>query len=215
MALIFILVVIFIILIIFTIYGKKIEKKYDSFSIENNILKKSSVDGNEYYVHGKHEHMDEAANTFAIIDSKVNDFLEKLYDKYKYDYGTKRRQVSILLMSRYHTSSLRESSPLNSEKDTSFTINKGDIIAICIRSGIDYGIHDIDTIMFVVLHELTHLAIKAYDHPEEFWRVFKFLLDEAELFNIYYSPDYGSQPVEYCGIKINYSPRWDLTLKPI
>ena len=207
--------IICLILMMFYYIYKVIIYKFDSFSIDNNIYQYSSIDGNKYYVHNKHEDMQLAADIFAKIDKSINNFLNLLYEKYKNSDNYKRREVAELMMTRYHTASLRENSPLNVDKDTSYTINKGDIIAICIRSGINYGIHDIQTIMFVVLHELTHLAIKAYDHPDEFWQVFKFVLEESESMNIYISPNYALHPVEYCGITINYSPRWDFSIPSI
>jgi hypothetical protein len=173
-------------------------------------------DGNYYYVHSKHENMQIAANIFAEINKKVNTLIKKLYNKYSNSDNKKRKEVVTLLYNRYDNNSLRENSPLNPEKDTSYTINKGDIIAICIRSANNNNnIHDIDTIFFVVLHELTHIAIEAYDHPDEFWEVFKFILLEVEELGIYKSPNYAFNPREYCGIKINYNPRYDNSIKEI
>ena len=141
--------------------------------------------------------------------------MKYLYEKYKNSNNLKRKDVATLMYNRYKPSSLRESSPLNIDKDTSYTINKGDLIAICIRNGINYGIHDLNTIMFVVLHELTHLSIKSFDHPQEFWECFIFILKEAAAYNIYKITDYVLQPTEYCGIEISYQPALDSTLKDI
>jgi len=192
-----------------------INDKHDKFSIENNILYKSSSDGNTYYVHGLHEDLKEAANVFSKINSDISNFLEKLYYKYKNSSNHKRKEISKLMFKRFSKDALRESSPLNPEKDTSFTINKGDIIAICIRDGYSYGIQDYNIIMFVVLHELTHLAIESYDHPDEFWVAFRFVLTEAVNDNIYNPVDYASNPIDYCGIIVNYSPLYDNTLELI
>lgn len=208
-------VLIFLVILLSYYIYKFIIRKFDAFSIENNILQTSSLDGKKYYVHSKHEHMQRAADVFADIDNKINVFLTYLNDKYKNSTNSKRKEVAYLMITRYHTDSLRENSPLNAERDTSYTINKGDVIAVCIRSGINYGIHDPATIMFVVLHELTHLAIKAYDHPDEFWQVFKFVLEEAELCGIYKNINFTKYPVEYCGININYSPYFDPLIQSI
>lgn len=183
------------------------------FSIENNTSVHTDVDGRNYYVHSKHDNMQTAANMFADINKNTTDIIDYIYDKYKNSSNKKRKEVSRNLMNRYDVNSLRESSPLNVEHDTSYTINKGDIIAICIRSSKQHNqIHDIDTINFVVLHEITHLSIAAYDHPDEFWEVFKFILLEAEEGGFYTSPNFVSVPREYCGIVINYNPRYDPTI---
>lgn len=192
-----------------------IKRRFDTFSIENNILQQSSVDGKYYFVHKEHGDMQIAADLFAKIDNLVSLFLPYLYNKYSNSSNSRKKNVVNLLTVRYDTKSLRESSPLNVEKDTSYTINKGDIIAICVRSGINYGIHDFQIIMFVVLHELTHLAIQAFDHPDEFWEVFKFILEEAEIGGYYTSQNYSQSPSEYCGINVNYNPRYDESVKAI
>lgn len=206
-----------ILLSIFLIYYiyKLIKHKFDTFSIENNVLQQSNVDGKYYFVHKEHGNMQIAADLFAKIDGLVSLFLPYLYSKYSNSENKRKKDIAKLLVSRYDTKSLRESSPLNIEKDTSYTINKGDIIAICIRSGINYGIHDFQIIMFVVLHELTHLAINAYDHPEEFWQVFKFILEEAEIGGFYTSQNYSRNPSEYCGINVHYNPRYDNSIESL
>lgn len=209
------LVILILILLIYTIF-KIIDTNYDNFSIENNKKVESTIDGKQYYVHGGHEDMQNASNMFAELNKTTTDVIEYIHNKYKNSENPRRKEVANLLIKRYDESHLRESSPLNSKRDTSFTINKGDIIAVCIRSGqINNQIHDKNTVLFVVLHEITHIAITAYDHPDEFWEVFKFILLEAEEAKLYISPNYALDPREYCGIKINYNPRYDVTISEI
>lgn len=206
-----------IILLILIYYVHKIIRvKFDAFSMDHNTSIPSNVDGRQYYVHNNHEDMQNAADMFAELNQKTTAIINYIYEKYRFSSNKKRSEVARLLMARYDVNNLRESSPRNIEHDTSFTINKGDIIAICIRSGKEHNqIHDSSTITFVVLHEITHISITAYDHPDEFWEVFKFILLEAEESGIYTSPDFATYPKEYCGIKINYNPRYDNTIKLI
>lgn len=207
------LLLLLVILIIFYIL-KTLYIQFDTFSIRQNILTKSNIDGKLYYVHSKHENLSAAADTFAHINSVVDEFLTKINDKYKNSDNILKKNAVMLLISKYDPKSYRENSPKNLEKDTSYTINKGEIIAICIR-GSDTEIHDFNTLLFVVLHELTHLAVKDYDHPDDFWRTFKFILIEAEELINYKSPDYLNYPVKYCGITITYNPRYDDYVKSI
>lgn len=209
------LLIIILLLLIYYVY-KIIRVRYDTFSIENNTSVLAATDGRLYYVHNKHEDMQTAADIFSDINQNTTAVINYIYNKYKDSSNKKRSEVSRLLMSRYDVNSLRENSPLNAEHDTSYTINKGDIIAICIRSSKKHNqIHDSMIITFVVLHEITHLSITAYDHPDEFWEVFKFILLEAEEAGLYTSPDFANYPKEYCGIKINYNPRYDPSIKSI
>lgn len=210
--------IIILILLIYYVY-KIIRVKYDRFSIEYNTSMYTDIDGRKYFVHNKHEDMQIAANTFAELNKITTDVINFIYERYHFDntaVNKKRKEVADLLMARYDVNNLRENSPLNIQHDTSYTINKGDIIAICLRSSKQYNqIHDINTITFVVLHEITHLAITSYDHPDEFWEVFKFILIEAEIGGFYKSPDFEHNPKEYCGININYNPRYDITIPDI
>ena len=49
---------------------------------------------------------------------------------------------------------------------------------------------DENTLMFVALHELSHVASKSIGHTDEFWNNFKFLIKEAETINIYVPENY-------------------------
>lgn len=209
------LLIIILVLLIYYVY-KIIKVKFDNFSIEYNSSVHTNIDGRNYYVHNKHDDMQIAADMFAEINKSTTDVINYIYEKYKNSSNVRRREVARNLMARYDVNNLRENSPLNAERDTSYTINKGDIIAVCIRSSKAHNqIHDISTITFVVLHEITHLSIAAYDHPEEFWEVFKFILLEAEEGGFYTSPEFSKYPKEYCGIRINYNPRYDINIVDI
>jgi hypothetical protein len=209
------ILLVILILLIYYIYNL-IRVKYDLFSIENNTSIHTDIDGRDYYVHNKHENLQVAADMFAQINMITTDLINYVYNKYRNSPNERRKEVVRNLMMRYDVNNLRENSPLNIEKDTSYTINKGDIIAICIRSiGTHNQIHDIETILFVVIHEITHLSISAYDHPDEFWEVFKFMLIEAEEAGLYKSPNFAAEPREYCGIRINYNPRYDISIADI
>ena len=62
---------------------------------------------------------------------------------------------------------------------------------------------------------MSHIAIDAVDHPPEFWATFRFLLEEAEAAGLYWSPDFARAPQRYCGVDVDYNPRWDATLAAI
>ena len=67
---------------------------------------------------------------------------------------------------------------------------------------------------FVLVHELTHIAIEAPGHPQRFWRVFRFLLEEALQARLLQGVNYMRTPTVYCGIAIDYNPLYDPTLAP-
>ena len=60
-----------------------------------------------------------------------------------------------------------------------------------------------NTIMYVVIHELAHVACPEYGHTPLFKKIFIFLLKQSEKINIYKSIDYRINPQDYCGMTIN------------
>lgn len=89
---------------------------------------------------------------------------------------------------------------------TSYSINKGEKIVFCLRSrdGKDTLV-DLNTVMYVAIHELGHLMTEEIGHPTSFWTNFRILLKEAITLGLYKKVDYAAQPVKYCGIHIKSS----------
>ena len=71
-------------------------------------------------------------------------------------------------------------------------VNKGYEIYICIDG------EDIDSAMYVFLHELAHMTVTEYDHSKNFWNNFKDLRQVCKEIGVY-------NPVgikEYCGKEV-------------
>ena len=69
---------------------------------------------------------------------------------------------------------------------------------------------DINTLSFVSLHELSHIATESIGHNQDFWQNFKWILQNAKEAGIYSPVDYKKYPQEYCGMTINDNPYYDL-----
>jgi hypothetical protein len=67
---------------------------------------------------------------------------------------------------------------------------------------------DENVILFVALHEISHVGTVSVGHTQEFWNNFAWLLKEAEHLEIYKYTDFASHPVEYCGVQITDSPTY-------
>lgn len=67
----------------------------------------------------------------------------------------------------------------------SYTINKTRIY-MCIRDS-NNRYYDDNSLMFVLLHEISHVICKSIGHTEEFHKIFEDLLVEAEKVGIYNS----------------------------
>lgn len=91
-------------------------------------------------------------------------------------------------------------------ESTSYSINKGEQLVFCIRDKLNNSIHDINTLMFVAIHELAHIVTNELQHTDKFWNNMKKLLHRAEDIGVYKYVDYRMNPVEYCGMMIDSSP---------
>ncbi len=204
------ILILILILIIFydSIYGRAL-----SFFISSNI--KSNIDGNIYPVISSYEDKHAAADIIA----KINIFAVDLIRRLKATYLTispetpeqiKGYEVASILEKRYKSESLAENKP-TSDKDTSYTQNKGEVIALCLRekeSGFN-KFHSLDTLKFVMLHELAHIITPEITHSNLFWTNFRFLLEFCQKQGIYTAPDYNKKNEQYCGMTIRYNPMWD------
>lgn len=146
---------------------------------------------------------------------KGSELCYKGVELYGYDpeYLTERVKQ---LMDLYKEGKIYEISPLNKTGSTSYTENKVTLI-LCLRhkepdAHGEYQLHDINTIMFVVIHELTHMMNEKWGHKAQYWKLFKVILDNAVETGIYTPVDYRSHPIVYCGLEINYSPLYDPSL---
>jgi predicted metal-dependent hydrolase len=167
-----------------------------------------SYDGNYYRVNSVYENKQEASNILALLNIRITGIIQSLVHEYYYDYSNPKLQmITKNILKRYNSKKLVENSPFNTNNDTSFVVNKGSKFAICLREKNEtYNFHDIDILMFVVLHELSHLAIQGLGHDYEYWSTFKFILQFCEDKKLYYSINYNKYPQMYCGILVNHNP---------
>jgi hypothetical protein len=109
------------------------------------------------------------------------------------------------LLRGYNPETIRENRP--GGLDTSYTVNKGDSMHVCMRNG--SSLVDHNTLLFVVLHECAHIANEGWGHEQDFWVVFKWLLGHAVASGVYKPVDYGEHPVVYCGLTVDYQPLYN------
>ena len=109
-----------------------------------------------------------------------------------------------LLKERFNVDNVYESLPETNR--TSFTVNKGSEIHLCLRDKESGKTHDINLLMFVALHELTHVISESWGHNEEFSENFVWLLNQAVFFNEYVPHNYNNDPQPFCGISVSHSP---------
>jgi len=169
---------------------------YSVFFDDNLEKVKSTVDNNTYLVQNKEDSLG-AANLIATIRSKLDLLMENLEKTHPSDDPR-----IVMLKKNYNPNRFKEGD--ENSGYTSYSINKGEQIVLCLRN--KNKLVDINTMMFVVLHEFAHLATKSIGHTDEFWDNFKWILEESINIGIYIKADYNKKAVEYCGMKITTTP---------
>jgi predicted metal-dependent hydrolase len=163
---------------------------------------KSDIDDSFYLVRDT-EDKQEAANMLAKIHKNVIEFSDKLEkDKEKYpDY----KEYIELLYSKVRNIVLVEST--QDSAHTSYSVNKGEQIVFCLRTKrTGNKLHDINLVMYVVLHEISHVGCPIYDnHGPLFRKIFAFFTAKAIEMGLYKKIDFERHPEEYCGMTLNES----------
>jgi hypothetical protein len=178
----------------------KIYYESDAFNLKCII---ASKDGNRYCVRDRQK-LGKAANLLAAVTNKCNELVDYVKNKHPNDERIKK------LAEGFNPTKITETLPTS--ELTAYSENKGEKIAFCLnRSKHDNEeLIDLNTLTFVALHELAHIMTTSIGHKQEFWQNFKFLLENAKAANIYKPEDYKKSPKNYCGMKINDNPYYDL-----
>lgn len=108
------------------------------------------------------------------------------------------------LIKNYDTDSISENTPNSTY--TSYSENKGQKIVFCIRSKPGDVLVDLNTMMFVGLHELAHLMTDSIGHDKDFWDNFRILLRIGIGMNQYTCQEFNVESKDYCGTKISDTP---------
>ena len=172
---------------------------FTSFYIKEQFTEvsrvRSTVDNNEYLVRNEKDNK-EASNLLAKINIKLLKLIDVLKKEHPEDERTKR------VIKNYDPTALSESDESN--KYTSYSVNKGEQIVFCLRMrNANNTLVDENTLTYVAIHELGHLATKEIGHLNVFWSNFKWLLKIATEHGIYKYVDYSQNPQPYCGLVIS------------
>ena len=109
------------------------------------------------------------------------------------------------LISNFNPDAFSETTP--DSKYTSYSVNKGEKVIMCMRSkDSDEKLVKENIMTFVAIHELGHLMTKSIGHEPDFWNNMRLLLKIAIDNGLYKNVDFNSTPKDYCGIKISYTP---------
>ena len=89
-------------------------------------------------------------------------------------------------------------SETNGHSEIAYSMNKRDVY-VCVRSPQSGKLEPVNTSMYVLLHEIAHVATDTYGHPPEFWVNFRWFLEVAEKLGMYSYEDFDRAQVTFCG----------------
>lgn len=160
----------------------------------------SDVNEKKYCVRQRSK-LSDAANLLA----KTSDKLIKVVDHMKIhmpnDPITKR------IIKRFDPNKIKEILPTS--QYTAYSENKGEKLAFCLnkeKNNPNSEIIDENTLMYVALHELSHVGCKSIGHNTEFWSTYKKILEQAVDAGVYKAVDYSKTNAQYCDMKITDNP---------
>ena len=201
----FIIAVLFFLVLILKTHLKK--KK----SVESFLIKRSSLNSTDYNVQDDLPQPDFAADLLAQLREKTSLLQECLQNKYINKKSAEIAPEDLTavkrLLDRLETYTIDEA-PFE-EDSSSYTINKKQM-SFCLRKKNKHkNFHDLETLNFVLIHELAHVMSVSQGHNEEFMRNFRLLLREAHDCGIYNPVNYGINPMTYCGVRVTHNPYYN------
>jgi hypothetical protein len=166
---------------------------------------KSTVDDNSYLVRNLPDKL-EAANRLAEVRSRILRLMKH------FKQSNTDNQIALDILKNFDADPTRFSESTPDSSYTSFTLNKGEKIHVCLRQkNSSQDLVDVNVLTFVTLHEVGHIGTREIGHTPLFWNNFAWILKQAEQLGIYEFQNFAEQPVAYCGISITDQPKYKET----
>ncbi len=181
---------------------KYIKGLFGSNASYPTIYMKSTIDGRDYKVRDLPDKQ-EAANLLAKLRIRLEKMMEYLVRTYPNKPQVQRLKANF----KADPNRIFESTP--DAEHTSYSVNKGESVYFCLRQRDNNQLVNENIMMFVALHEMSHMITQDIGHTPDFWNNFGWLLREAESQKLYVPEDFKAHPTMYCGVRITDSPKYD------
>jgi len=169
---------------------------YDTY-FQGNLEYVVAKDGEAYEVQSLPDKK-EAADLLADVRARLEQLTRHLEKAEPDDERTRR------LIVQFRPDKISEGA--DHSKYTSYSVNKGERLVFCIRQKDSARtLMDLNTMLFVAIHEVAHICTTSVGHTTEFWDNMRWLLQHAINIGVYMDQDF-KKPKQYCGIKITSSP---------
>ena len=177
------------------------------FNCYNNYLQNADLliiegkDGNNYYVRENFD-KDNAAETLYKLRQNLKNLIIFIENNSENDKEFSIYKENINLIKNKIDNVIIKETPETSSY-SSYSVNKGEELYLCIRSKKTNEIHDINDLLYVAIHEIAHIGCPEIGHTNLFFKINLYLLNKAVEFNLYKKENYNTNPREYCGINLN------------
>ena len=155
--------------------------------------------------------VDKETSTNSINGNKSKDIIEgqeggsSERQTLEYDMKMKLKEDIERLVNNFNPDAFSETTP--DSKYTSYSVNKGEKLVMCLRSKKEGEKLVKENIMtFVSIHELAHIMTKSKGHYPVFWNNMRLLLKVAIDNGLYKNVDFNKKSEPYCGITISDTP---------
>jgi sensor c-di-GMP phosphodiesterase-like protein len=165
------------------------------------MIQVQGSDGYSYYVRKGVDQVI-SLNTLMLLRKKLTQFIEYVDAKVQ---RTNHKYKDYVRRIKNKLPHLQISETAAQSNYTSYSVNKGEELHMCIKSKVSNSFHAINELIYVAIHEIAHIGCPEIGHTKLFFDINKFLLKEAMEFSIYQYKNYDAMNIEYCGINLNHT----------
>jgi len=176
---------------------------YFLYRIKNNRLTLETADNNIKYMVYNDMNKKKSANLLAELTDRMYKLKNYLVEN-KSQFTDHIKYIE-LLEQNFTTERTSIYENRTDSSLTSYSINKGEELAFCLKSKKTNEYHDINLLMYVALHEMAHMACPEIGHGELFKNIFHFLTTISIKIDLYKKTNYNDNPVEFCGMTLSSS----------
>lgn len=172
------------------------------YKIQNKdmVYVKSDIDNKFYLVRDRNDKQN-ACNMLARLKENIFKLTNYVTDNHS-EHPEMKLYVNQLFKGIQNVI-IKESSPTSNY--TSYCVNKGEELVFCLRIRKQGVLHDMNLMMYVVIHEISHVACPEDGHTELFYKIFEFLCRLSIDIGLYEKIPFNDNPVDYCGLMITDS----------
>lgn len=167
-----------------------------------------SQENKKTYCIREREKLKEASDLMARVSDKLEQLVERMHAESPDDPMVSR------IVKKFDASKIKEILPTS--EYTAYSENKGEKLALCLnesKENPDSRLISDNTLMYVAMHELTHIGSVSIGHGDEFWTNFKRIIEYAVKYDLYTPIDYKKNNELYCGMNLTDNPYFDKTIK--